>query len=222
MSAQLQSIYAALYRAFGPQHWWPADSPFEVVVGAILTQNTNWQNVEKAIVNLKGAGALDIDSIDRMTNSQLETLIRPSGYFRQKAARLKAFCRFLAREYHGSLDELFRLPLDVLRERLLEQPGIGPETADSIILYAADKPSFVVDAYTHRILARIGIESEKTTYDQTRDLFMNTLPADSRMYNEYHALIVRLAKEHCRKSTPLCAACPLCRLCEYGQNRSGD
>lgn len=222
MKNRLTVIYNRLYRWFGPQHWWPADSPFEVIVGAILTQNTNWANVEKAIINLRSANSLNIASIDRLPQEELETLIKPSGFFRQKSARLKNCARFIIENHDGKLEQLFALPDETLREVLLAQPGIGPETADSIILYAAEKTSFVVDAYTHRILQRIGIETENTGYEKTRALFMNNLPADVELFNEYHALIVRLAKEYCRKRQPLCAECPLLEICNAGQTATKD
>jgi endonuclease-3 related protein len=222
MQTRLFDIFNRLDQAFGPQHWWPADSPFEVIVGAILTQNTNWSNVEKAIANLRAAHAIDIVSIDRMPPEELERLIRPSGFFRQKAQRLKHFTRFLSSDFAGSLGGLFALPDEQLRNLLLLQPGIGPETADSIILYAAGKASFVVDAYTQRILQRVGIEAENSSYEQTRNLFMENLPADVELFNQYHALIVRLAKECCRKRKPLCDRCPLLAVCHEGQTATKD
>ncbi len=222
MKTSFSDIFNRLNRAFGPQHWWPADSPFEVIIGAILTQNTNWSNVEKAIANLRAANAIDIISVDRMPPEELEKLIRPSGFFRQKTHRLKHFTRFLLTDFAGSLSTLFAMPNEQLRPLLLRQPGIGPETADSIILYAAGKPSFVVDAYTQRMLQRLGIETENTSYEQTRRLFMNNLPADVELFNEYHALIVRLAKEYCRKRKPQCPECPLLEICVAGQTATKD
>ena len=221
MNRRLPDIYDTLHQRFGPQNWWPAETPFEVVVGAILTQNTNWKNVEKAIANLRDAGALELATINLMPRERLEELIRPSGFFRQKAARLQDFTLFLANEFDGSLDRLFCLDPDLLRQCLLDRPGIGPETADSIILYAAGQPSFVVDAYTHRIFERVGLLGEMPDYDLTRSIFMENLPQDANLFNEFHALIVRLAKEFCRKKEPLCRQCPILSDCQYGQNSQG-
>ncbi len=220
--AALAEIFSRLLERFGRQRWWPAESPFEVVVGAILTQNTSWQNVEKAIGNLRATGALSVASLGRLGRDRLEELIRPSGFFRQKAARLLAFIRFLENEHGGSLDRLFALPDDRLRATLLERPGIGPETADAIMLYAAHRASFVVDAYTHRILERVGLEPPGSSYEQTRRMFMASLAPDAELFNEFHALIVRLAKEHCRKKSPRCPDCPLRQLCRHGQMKRRD
>lgn len=218
----LQNLYNRLYDHYGPQKWWPADTPFEVIIGAILTQNTNWQNVERAIGNLRSEGALDPTSIRNLPIAELETLIRPSGFFRQKADRLQRFTSLLHKQFSGDLQALFLLPLTELRELLLKQSGIGPETADAIVLYAAGKPSFVVDSYTHRILGRIGIGTGRQQYEQTRALFMAALPHKAKLFNEYHALMVRLAKEFCRKRTPLCSSCPLLSCCNFGQSAAGD
>lgn len=222
MPPSLTELFEKLHVHFGPQQWWPADSPFEVIVGAILTQNTNWTNVEKAIANLKQADALDIESITSLPQEKLEELIRPSGFFRQKAVRLKHFTRVLIENYDGHLDRLFALDNDGLRTTLLALPGIGPETADSILLYAADRPSFVVDAYTHRILERLGIQQGKQNYEQTRSLFMRKLPAETDLFNEYHALIVQLGKQFCRKSKPRCSDCPLLSCCRFGNSTTKD
>ena len=222
MQQILTDIYDRLFHAFGPQNWWPAESPFEVVVGAILTQNTNWSNVEKAIANLRTANALTVPGVSETSKTELEGLIRPSGFFRQKAERLRHFVRFLEHDFDGDLNQLFALPMEQLRQTLLAQPGIGPETADSIILYAAGKASFVVDAYTHRIFERLGMEPANTKYEQTRACFMEALPSDVELYNEYHALIVRHAKEYCRKRNPVCPACPLLNLCRLGKNNGRD
>ncbi len=217
MTDRLLDIFNCLLQRFGPQHWWPAETPFEVIVGAILTQNTNWKNVEKAIINLRQADMLCLHGIHQLETGKLEALIRPSGFFRQKAARLHSFIGLIMNRFDGDLDRLLALPVGELRKTLLEQPGIGPETADSIILYAADKPSFVVDAYTQRIFSRVGLLSGRIEYDRTRALFMENLPRQTELYNEYHALIVRLAKMHCRKRQPLCSDCPLLAVCKYGQ-----
>ena len=172
---KIRTYYRTLFRAWGPQHWWPAQSRFEVIVGAYLTQNTAWTNVEKALANLRAARLLSIRGIRRASLVELERLIRPAGYFRQKAWRLKLFVAFLDQHYGGSLAELFSQPTDKLRGELLNLHGVGPETADSILLYAGNHPVFVVDAYTRRVLARHGILSEKTIYDEIRELFERAL-----------------------------------------------
>jgi endonuclease III related protein len=172
---KLRLYYRTLYRAWGPQHWWPAETRFEVIVGAYLTQNTSWINVERALANLRAAGVLSVEAIRGLRLSKLERLIRPSGYFRQKAKRLKTFVAYLDKNHGGSLDALFAQPTDKLREELLDLNGIGPETADSILLYAGNHPVFVVDAYTKRILDRHGILSEKSDYEEFRRLFESSL-----------------------------------------------
>ena len=172
---EIRKYYAALYRAWGAQHWWPAETQFEVIVGAYLTQNTAWTNVERALANLRRAQILSIEGIRDVTLSRLQRLIRPSGYFRQKAKRLKTFVAFLDDRYEGSLEKLFSQPSEKLREELLSLNGVGPETADSILLYAGNHPVFVVDAYTRRILDRHGIVPEKVDYEQIRQLFQLSL-----------------------------------------------
>jgi endonuclease-3 related protein len=172
---EVRQYYQTLYRSWGAQHWWPAQTRFEVIVGAYLTQNTAWTNVEIALTNLRRANALSIERIRTVTLHRLERLIRPSGYFRQKAKRLKTFVKFLDDNYHGSLDPLFAQPTDQLREELLSLNGVGPETADSILLYAGNHPVFVVDAYTRRILDRHGILPEKTDYENIREFFQSAL-----------------------------------------------
>lgn len=172
---ELRNYYGVLYRAWGAQHWWPAESQFEVIVGAYLTQNTAWINVERALNNLRAAKLLSIEGIRKVRRERLERLIRPSGYFRQKAKRLKTFVKFLDQRYEGSLESLFLQPTDKLREELLGLDGVGPETADSILLYAGNHPVFVVDAYTRRILGRHGILSLKTDYEEIRQIFQNAL-----------------------------------------------
>ena len=204
----LLKIYTILLKAFGPQHWWPGDTPLEVIVGAILTQNTNWTNVEKAIANLKAAGLLDAKRLKGVRIEKLAELIRPAGYFNVKARRLKSFFEWLAAHHEGDLDTMFARPLSALREELLEVRGVGPETADSILLYAGQKPSFVVDAYTYRIFSRHQLIPTDTTYDEIKEFFESSLPEDVQVYNEYHALIVALGKSYC-KPRPLCAECPL-------------
>ncbi len=205
----LEEIYRRMYEALGPQGWWPGESPFEVCIGAILTQNTNWQNVERAIANLKEAGLLSPQALYALPVEILAEYIRPAGYFRVKARRLKNFIKFLVEEFQASLDNLFSLPLSEARQRLLGVSGIGPETADSILLYAGGKPIFVVDAYTRRILLRHGLATEDMTYQDLQDLFMKHLPPESTLFNEYHALLVAVGKKFCRPRKPLCSACPL-------------
>jgi endonuclease-3 related protein len=202
---------------FGSLHWWPADSPFEVVVGAVLTQNTAWTNVERAIHNLKQAEVLSPEDMAVLPVKRLEDLIRPSGFYHQKAARLQYLASHLLDGWQGNLAHLCDGPLNDARERLLALPGVGPETADSILLYAAGRPSFVVDAYTRRIFERIGILKGRETYDEIRQLFMQNLPEDAKLYNEYHAQIVQLAKTCCRKTKTLCSDCPLNRDCRFAR-----
>jgi len=205
----LMEVYRRLYEAFGPQHWWPGESPFEVIVGAVLTQNTNWRNVEKAIENLRQADCLTPDALYRMPLPELEELIRPAGYYKVKARRLRNLLKLIVQQYDGSLETMFRTPAERLREQLLETPGIGPETADSILLYAGEKPFFVVDTYTYRVFARHGWISFEADYHQIQEYFHDRLPQDVRLYNEYHALLVKLGKEYCRKGEPRCEDCPL-------------
>ena len=208
---ELQEYYDTLFRALGPQNWWPARTPFEVIVGAILTQNTAWTNVEKAMSNLRRERLLTPAALERVPQAKLARLIRSSGYYRQKAKKLKAFMKFLRGEYGGSLARMFRAPTAELREKLLAVHGIGPETADSILLYAARHPVFVVDTYTKRILSRHGLASEKTGYEELRALFENSLPRDVQLYNEFHGLIVMTGKNWCKTKEPLCGECPLGR-----------
>ncbi len=204
----LKDVYNKLYSYFGPQHWWPADNSFEVIIGAILTQNTAWANVEKAIFGLKKKKLI---SPKRLYNADAKTiaeLIRPCGYYNLKTARIKSFLDALFEEFKGSLPSMFSLRPTPLRERLLKIKGIGPETADSILLYAAKKPVFVIDAYTRRFLLRHKLIKKEARYQQMQSLFEENLPCRLNLFNEYHALIVRLAKEFCRK-VPLCNICPL-------------
>ena len=208
----IQGLFRAFSGALGPSHWWPGETPFEVAVGAILTQNTNWRNVERAIANLKAAGALDARGLRELPLAEVEELIRPAGYFRVKARRLADFLDFLDREAGLEMAELARFDLTALRPKLLEVRGIGPETADSILLYALEKPTFVVDAYTVRMFSRHGLIPEATHYHEVQDIIQSALPPVLADYNEFHALIVRAAKEWCRKAKPLCAACPACTL----------
>ena len=205
----LRQYYHTLYESLGPQSWWPAKTPFEVIVGAILTQNTNWTNVERAIANLRREHLLSPRAMERVSPSHLASLIRSSGYFRQKAKKLKAFVRFLRDEYSGSLKRMFQTPTAELREKLLAVHGIGPETADSILLYAGAKEIFVVDAYTKRILSRHGWVGDKATYEEMRTLVESHLPRDVSRYNEFHALLVNVGKNWCRPRDPRCSECPL-------------
>ena len=211
MKKDLLSIHDLLLKRFGPQKWWPADTEFEVIVGAILTQNSNWKNVERAIANLRENNLLEPEGIHSVKEERLKALIRPAGYYNIKAKKLKEFINFLFDNYKN-LDELLALPQDELREQLLSIWGIGPETADSIVLYAAEKPSFVVDAYTRRIFSRLGLVDDGIDYDDLKKFFENNLPEDVGLYREFHALVVELAKDCCR-TKPLCGECPLISLC---------
>ena len=206
---KLKNIYARLFDSFGPQHWWPGDTPFEVAVGAVLTQNTNWGNVEKAIANLKNANALCPVAMDRMSEPRLAKLIRPSGYYNVKTARLKALISFLIRDYQGNIQRMKKGKPQELRKKLLGINGIGQETADSILLYAVGVPYFVVDAYTKRMFSRHGILSADSEYEEIQELFHRNLARDAGLYNEYHALIVKTGKTFCRPRDPLCGDCPL-------------
>ena len=208
ISETLSEIYQLLYDAFGPQHWWPGETPFEIMAGAILTQNTNWANVEKAIANLKSAGYMAPEALHRIDLTQLAELIRPAGYFNIKAKRLKNFINWLFDDYSGELTNLEAIYTDQLREELLAIKGIGCETADSILLYALGRPVFVVDAYTARITLRHELIEPGADYEQLRELFESNLPEDVRFYNEYHALLVRAGKEFCRPKAK-CHGCPL-------------
>ena len=210
MTPQLMDIYSKLYAHFGPRHWWPGDTPFEVALGAVLTQNTNWSNVERAIANLKRARALGAKQIHAMSHDDLAELIRPSGYFNIKARRLKNLVSHIVNEHSGSLKRMARSGgMDELRHELLAINGIGPETADSILLYALDKPSFVIDAYTRRIMSRHGLLPYEAGYEQYRAIFMRNIKPDMTVYNEYHALLVSLGKHFCRQKKPICEGCPL-------------
>jgi endonuclease-3 related protein len=206
---ELLRYYEAMSEALGPMRWWPAQTPFEVIVGAILTQSTAWGNVERAIANLRSARVLTPSAMLRIRTSRLAALVRPSGYFRQKAKKLKAFVRFLQTGYGSSLTRMFLTPTSELREKLLSIPGIGPETADSILLYAGNHPVFVVDAYTHRIFGRHGITNGKPEYEKVRALLETSLPRQPELFNEFHALLVNTGKNWCRKSAPRCEECPL-------------
>lgn len=205
---QLMDIYEHLYRAFGPQHWWPGQTRFEIIVGAILTQNTSWTNVAKAIANLKGAGRLEPEKLHALEAVGLEPLIRPAGYFRLKAKRLRNFTQWLFDDYAGSLDALDDVETRRLREELLGISGIGPETADSILLYALERPVFVVDTYTARVMVRHQLIEPDVNYEQLQYLFESNLEPDVAFFNEFHALLVHVGKDHC-KPKPKCPPCPL-------------
>jgi endonuclease-3 related protein len=212
IAEKLLEIYRRLYAAYGPQHWWPAGSPFEVVVGAILTQSAAWVNVEKAIGNLRAAAILSPEGLLKVDLAELARLIHPAGYYNAKARKLKAFLEMLFESHGGQLDSLFALPLPELRQELVATQGIGQETADSIILYAAKKPSFVIDAYTRRVFSRLGLEPASDSYASWQAMFTDALPPDVQLFNEYHALIDRHAKTVCRK-VPLCGQCCLRQVC---------
>ncbi|WP_456397969.1 endonuclease [Desulfurobacterium sp.] len=212
----MRMVFDRLFRFFGPQCWWPADTKFEVCVGAILTQNTAWTNVEKAIRNLKKENLLSPYSIIRVPDERLKELIRPAGFFNQKAERLKIFAKFLVDS--GGFEKLSILPLYTLREKLLSLKGVGRETADSMILYAFEKPIFIVDAYTKRLFNRMGfIDSEKIDYDVLREEVERFLPKSTELFGEFHALIVKHCKEFCRKK-PMCKGCPLVDNCKFWRN----
>jgi len=215
---QLIPYFDAMLATHGPQFWWPGRTRFEVIVGAILTQNTSWTNVERAIANLRRERLLSPAAIERIPLHRLATLIRSSGYFRQKARKLKAFVEFLCARYQGSLNRLFATPTGDLREQLLSVHGIGPETADSILLYAGEHPVFVVDAYTRRLLERHRMARGNESYDEIRQLFESSLPSDPKLFNEYHALIVYTGKHFCHKRQPDCQRCPLQQFFPAGQD----
>jgi len=201
-------VYRRLYRHYGDLHWWPGESPLEVSVGAILTQNTAWTNVEKAIRRLKEARSLSVAALSRMPEKRLGRLIQPGGYFNVKARRLKSFISFLQERYGGSLKRMLRRKTGRLRAQLLSIHGIGSETADSILLYAGNKPVFVIDAYTKRILSRHGVVPYDRNYEEFQGLFTKNLPRRVSLYNQYHAMLVDVGKEFCR-ARPLCEGCPL-------------
>ncbi len=214
----LPDLYQRLFVEYGEQHWWPGETPFEVMVGAILTQNTAWTNVEKAITALKEADALNPDALRIRPLDELAALIRPSGYFNAKARKLRALGEYLG-EYEDDIDAVFgSQPLNELREELLGLHGVGPETADSMLLYAGNLPSFVIDAYTMRVLSRLGIidADERPSYDTVRALFHKALPTDVQLFNEYHALFVAHGKDVCKSRNPLCGECVLLEDCPAG------
>ncbi|GAU09933.1 endonuclease III domain-containing protein [Desulfoplanes formicivorans] len=205
----LMNMYGAMLDKLGPSHWWPGETPFEIAVGAILTQNTNWSNVAKAIANLKHAGVMDAATMYALSLEELAEMIRPAGYYRLKSKRLHHFLAFLRSSCRFNMDLLRSRDMDQLRSALLGVHGIGPETADSILLYALEQPTFVVDAYTARICHRHGLVPEEISHEELRAFFMDVLTPDIRLFNEFHALLVRVGKDWCKKSKPLCASCPL-------------
>lgn len=207
--ALLLGVHDAMLAGLGPSHWWPGETPFEIALGAILTQNTAWTNVEKALHNLRSENLLHLPALYELPEQVLAELIRPAGFFRIKARRIRNFLHFLHETCDLDMEELRSRDMSTLRARLLDISGIGPETADSILLYALDFPSFVVDAYTRRILNRHGLVPEDIGYEELRDYFMDVLPADTPLFNEFHALLVRVGKTWCAKKTPRCAGCPL-------------
>lgn len=222
MSAKLVDYFETALKKLGPQHWWPGETPFEVCVGAILTQNTNWTNVEKAIANLKGRGLLDPHKLYRLDPPQLASLIRPVGYFNIKTRRLRSFLKFLLEEYDGDLDRMFAERTETLREKLLMVKGIGPETCDSILLYAGQKSVFVVDAYTKRIFTRHQVLTEEADYHEIQEYFVRHLPDDVKLFNEFHALIVNIGKHWCKSREPDCEQCPWKRYLPDGNNFHQD
>ena len=211
----LLKIYKSLYNYFGPLNWWPGDTPFEIMVGAILTQNTSWSNVEKAINNLKKEYLLEPQNLYHINQEELAQLIKPSGYFNIKAQRLKNFVTFFVEEYSGSEKKMFSGDDEELRRKLLKVNGIGPETADSILLYAGEKPFFVVDAYTKRIFSRHNLISEDASYHQIQEFFIRNLDSNVELYNEFHAQIVMLGKTICTSKNPDCSKCPIAYLDGY-------
>lgn len=215
---ELGEVYRLLYEAYGPRHWWPGDGPFDVIVGAILTQAAAWKNVELALANLKAANCWSFRAIDARPPEELAEIVRPSGYFNAKAAKLKAFATHVLERYDGDLERMFDQDTGPLRRELLSIHGVGPETADDILVYAAGKPSFVIDAYTIRILERLGIgpESSRPKYGDWQELFHRELPAEVGLFNEFHALLDNHAGHSCQK-TPVCESCCLLAVCGTGQ-----
>ncbi|MFH1628766.1 MAG: endonuclease III domain-containing protein [Pseudomonadota bacterium] len=205
---RLMEMFHLMLNLFGPQNWWPAETDFEIIVGAVLTQNTNWKNVERAVANLKKKNVLTLQGLRSISLMDLAAEIRPAGYFNLKARRLRNLIDLIAEEYRSDLSLFFENGTETLRETLLSVKGIGPETADSILLYAGRRPVFVVDTYTFRILKRHGMVEEQVSYYDLQNLFMDNLPDDPALFNEFHALIVRTGKDYCRKK-PLCHLCPL-------------
>ena len=219
MAVRLMDIYQRFYSAYGPQHWWPGDGPFEVIAGAILTQSAAWSNVEMALANMKSAGCWSLESVHRLPQEELAVLVRPSGYFNAKARKLKAFAAHVMINYQGNLDLFLAKPAVLLRKELLLIYGIGEETADDIMVYAAGQPSFVIDTYTRRIMDRMCItpDTPRPKYSDYQILFHTNIPHEVQIYNEFHALWDRHAKEACTKVSPHCEDCCLLDICPTGQ-----
>lgn len=218
MNPPIHSVFDALFARYGAQHWWPAETQFEMMLGAILTQNTAWTQVEKALSNLRKADALNFQILETATKREIAEWIRPAGYFNQKSGTIKGMIDTIRDRFDGSLDQLFAQETSTLRKELLSWKGIGPETADSIILYAAKRPVFVVDAYTKRICSRHGWIDESAKYETIANLFTAPLPLDVQLFNEYHALIVQVCKDHCN-TKPKCEGCPLERFLPADRRR---
>ena len=208
----LTNIYKLLYRRFGPRHWWPGETKLQIIIGAILTQNTAWGNVEKAIKNLKKERALTVKRLSRISEKKLAKLIRPAGYYNIKSRRIKSFLVFLNEAYKGNINRMFKTRTKVLRGELLDVKGIGPETADSILLYAGEKPVFVVDSYTNRIFSRHCYIQKDADYSEVQGFFEKNLKRNRALFNEFHALIVELGKNICKSTKPLCKMCPIRRI----------
>lgn len=215
----LLTLYRELFEHFGPRHWWPAETPFEVIIGAILTQNTAWKNVENTLNNLKQRDLLAPERLAALSRDELADVIRSSGYFNQKAIKIKAFLEYYNSKYQYKLELMAQESLDNLRAELLEVYGIGEETADSILLYALEKPTFVVDAYTKRILSRMGFVPESISYRELKNVLESSVPGDVTLYNEYHALLVKLGHDICL-SKPKCTICPVKSSCRYYHNNT--
>ena len=216
----LLDIYGRLLERYGPQHWWPAETRFEVMVGAVLTQAVSWTNVEKAIANLKAANALSPEAIRRLPQEELAQLIYPAGYYNAKARKLKALAEYVGQRFDDDLEAITRVELDTLRAELMGVHGLGDETADDILLYAADKPAFVIDSHTRRVYFRLGLAPETGPYSTYSALFEGHLPADTELYGEYHALIDRHGADTCKKQ-PLCRRCCLLEICPTGKANVG-
>ena len=214
---QLQQFYAALTERFGPQHWWPARTRLEIILGAILTQNTAWRNAARAIKSLRAAGLLKWRELRKASPAELEDAVRPAGFYRRKAKAIRNFLDWLERVHGGSLHKAFAIPPGELRRQLLEIKGLGPETADAILLYAGRRPFFVADAYTRRILSRHGLLPDRSSYDEAQRFLHEHLPQDQSLFNDFHALLVVTGKEHCRRRAPKCDGCPLERYLPQGR-----
>jgi endonuclease III related protein len=216
----LEQYYKSLLQQFGPQGWWPARTRLEVILGTILTQNTAWQNVTVAIRRLRKGGFLRWPRLREASTIQIEACLRPAGYFRQKTRTIQSFVKWLDTTHHGSLDALFAQPPQALRNRLLERPGLGPETVDAILLYAGKQPFFVADAYTRRVLSRHGLISPRDGYAAAQQYLHQYLPRDQAIYNEFHALLVETGKRHCKRQAPQCDDCPLENFLSVRERRS--